>query len=359
MVEVRPMLFEIEPFDATKGTSVYFSYTGSKQALENELVVTDVATEQIVYSFTYSSFERVHHLPPNHFVNGKVYSAKVRVKASDGTYSPYSSNVQFRTFKTPVLDIVSIDGQGYVYNRDVTFEAMYTQDDGENVKSYRFSLYDENEDLIRDYPVRTIQGSNDLTEIVEGLEKGKGYFIQCSIETVNGLKYSHRERFIPMYIVPSINGVISTRNDYDEGFIRITANLKQITGTQVQGTPSVDDDGYDSNNYEYIDNEWIIIPKDRPVMFKGLGMNRASDFVMKVWCKDIPDDTKFLEVSPVDDTGIAIEFWKYKDRVLAVKRLNGAVARYCSNIVTIPAGVAFMLYVKTVEHRIDLSVKIL
>lgn len=359
MIDIQPVLLKINPWDATKGTSVYFTYTGSKQAIDNELTVVDKSTGQIVYKFLYSSFEKVHHLPPNQFINGKVYTAKIRVQDSDGTFSPYSNVVEFRTFKTPVLDIISIDGQGFVYNKDVTFEATYSQENNEQVKNYRFSLYDENEDLITNYPVRIPQSLNQLTEVIKNLEKGKGYFVECFIETVNGVIYSHRERFISMYLVPSINGVISTRNDEEEGFIRVTANLKNIVGTQVSGTPSVDNDNYDSNNYEYLDNEWVVVPSDRPIMFDGLGMNRASDFVLKVWCKDIPSNKKFLKFSPVDNKGISIEFWKYDDRIVAVKEYNGIVSRYRSNIVSVPKGTEFMLYAKVIEHRIDVSIQIL
>lgn len=357
MIEVKPSLFRIQPWDALKGTSVYFTYTGSRQALDNHLVITDVSTGEIVYSFEYSSFEKVHHLPPNQLVNGKIYKAKLRVKFSDSTYSPYSNEVQFRTFRTPVLDITSIDSQGYVYNQDVTFIANYSQQDNEKVRTYRFSLFDENEDLIESFPIRFPESQTELSETVKGLVKGKGYFIECSIETVNGVVYSHRERFIPMYIVPAVNGVITTRNDDEEGFVRITANLSQILGTQVRGKPR-GLDNYDSDNYDYIDDDWIVIPYDRPVMFKGLNMNRASDFVFKLWCKNIPNDSKFAELSPVDDTGIAIQFWKHSNRVVVVKEYNGVTSRHCSNIVTIPSNTPFMVYARVIEHRIELSLKI-
>jgi hypothetical protein len=371
VIEVQPRLFTIQPWDALKGTSVYYAYTGSRQALVNHLVITDSATSEIVYSFEFSSFEKVHHLPPRELINGKVYKAKLRVKFDDGTYSPYSQEVEFRTFATPVLDIDTIDGLGHVYNQDVTFLAIYNQSDNEKVKTYRFSLYDENEDLIRSYPIRYPMEENELTEVVEGLEKGKGYFIKCTIETINGMVYDHRERFIPMYLVPSANGLISTRNDEEEGFIRITANLNQVTGTQVRGTASRkvvdpyvngidnDNDGYDSDNYDYIDNDWIIIPKDKPLMFKGLGMNKASDFVAKVWCKNIPSNTRFMEISPAENNGIGIHFWKHDDRIVAVKTFNGITSRYCSNIVLIPNNAEFMVYAKVIEHRIDVELKIL
>jgi hypothetical protein len=358
VIEIKPVLLRIEPWDATKGTSVYFTHTGSKQSLDNEMVITDIATREIVYKFVYSSFEKVHHLPPNELINGKVYEAKLRTRDVDGVYSPYSNIVHFRTLKNPILDIVSIDGQGYVYNQDVTFQATYSQENDEKVKNYRFSLYDDGEDLIKRFPVRSPMEVNQINEVVKGLEKGKGYFIECLIETVNGLVYTHRERFIPMYIVPSINGVISTRNDPDEGFIRITSNLKQILGTQVKGTPKEVGDLYDSDNYVYENDDWIIIPEEKPVIFTGLGMNKASDFVMKVWCKNILENSKFLEISPAENEGIAIEFWKYKDRVVATKELNGKVSRYRSNILTVPKNVGFMLYVRVVEHRIELSIQL-
>ncbi|KEK23938.1 hypothetical protein [Bacillus gaemokensis] len=360
VVDIKPSLLVIQPFDATKGASIYYTYTGSKQSLKNQLVVTDTKTNEIVYSFEYSSYEKVHHVPPNILLNGKSYKAKIRAISSDGDQSPYSNEVQFKTFSNPVLDIDNIDGQGYVYNSDVTFIAIYSQSEGESVKTYRFSLFDENEDLIENYPIRVPSAPNSLTEVVRGLEKGKGYFIECSIETVNGVVWTHRERFIPLYIVPSVNGVINTRNDSDEGVVKVTANLKQLLGTQVtSGARTEKSEGQIKEDYKYEGDEWVIVPKGKPVIFKGLGMNRASDFVMKVWCKKIPNGTKFLDLSPVDNTGIAIEFWKYSNKVIAVKKYGRVVSRHCSNVVTIPYDSPFMLYAKAIEHRIDLSIKIL
>ncbi len=361
MIDIKPTLLRVQPWDALKGTSVYFNFTGSKQFMVNHLVVTDVSNSQIVYSFEFSSFEKVHHLPPREFVNGKIYSAKLRIKYTDGTYSSYSNEIQFRTFETPVLDIVSIDSQGYVYNQDVTFVATYSQGNNEKVRTYRYSLYDENEDLMTIFPVRYPESAVELSELVKGLEKGKGYFIECLVETVNGVIYTHRERFVAMYIVPSVNGLISTVNDDNEGFIRITANLKQIIGTQVKGDSykEVGLENYDSDNYQYVNDDWIIIPSNKPLLYKGLGMNKASDFVMKIWCKSLPSDKMFMKLNPENGKGISIEFWKHNNRIVARKRINGIESRHCSNIVTIPADAEFMVFAKVIEHRIDISLKIL
>lgn len=359
MAEIQPMLTRIPPFDSTKGTSIYFIYTGSQQLVASNLVIREKLTGLVVYSFDFVGYEKVHHLPPSVIQNGKRFVAKVRVKFADNTYSTYSNEVEFDAVKTPVLDIENIDGQGYVYNSDVTFITRYSQDDSEKVKTYRYHLYDESEDLLQSFPIRIpldVAGIV-LTETVPKLEKGKGYFIECTIETEKGFIWSQREKFIPLYMVPSLNGVIQTRSDEEEGFVRITANIKQLLGTQVRATD--ESDTYISDNYQYENEEWVIVPSDNPIVFKGMSMNRASDFVMKVWCKDVPIGTKFLEISPKTGEGIPIEFWRHANRIVAKKGLAGLTSSYVSNIINVPLNSSFMLYARVIEHRIELELKIL
>lgn len=357
MTEIQPVLHRILPFDAENGAPAYFAYTGSRQMTDNNLVITDVTTGLIVYGFDFNSYEKVHHIPPSVLVNGETYTAKIRVKFEDGTYSPFSNDVRFKTLQTPVLDIENIDGQGYVYNADVTFVANYSQANNEIVKNYRFILLDENQDTITTFPRRIPDNQSYFTETAKDLAKGKGYFIRCEIETINGLTYSHQEKFIPMYLIPSINGVITTRNDSEEGAIRLTGNMKQIIGTKVKNLKEgVSDGSVEVDQYEYALNEWIMIPKDDPLIFTGLEMNRASDFVIKLWFKNIPENTIFMELSPTGDEGISVYFWKYKDRIVAEKRMGSVVARYTSNVIETTEGQEYMLFVKAIEHRIDLNI---
>lgn len=366
MADIKPMLLSISPFDSTKGTTIYFTFTGSKQTLENNLHITDKSTGKAVYDHEWATYEKAHHIPARILENGKTYIAKLRVKYTDGTYTHYSNSVEFKTFETPVLDITNIDGHGYVYNADITFITKYSQGDGEAVKTYRYTLYDENEEVLVKFPIRRPSATDPtvLTETAPQLEKGKGYFIECLIETVNGIVYSHRERFIPLYVVPSAQGVVQARDDSSEGFVRITSRLQQITGQQTQGKSIWEHRnipaprGYDT--YRYIDNEWVVIPPESPVVFSNLGMNKASDFIMKVWMKDVPNNKMFLELrTDEEENGASIQFWKYENKIVAKKTLHGKTSCHRSNRVNLPEDVEYMLYVKVIEHRLDLNITIL
>lgn len=364
MTTIKPSLQRIPVFDATKGASVYYKYTGYQQSLINNLVITNVDTGEIVYSFDYSSFEKVHHIPPNVLTNGDRYKAKLRVKLTSGQYTEYSNEVAFRVFTTPVLDIATIDGEGYVYNQDITFLATYSQEEGEPVRTYRFKLYDQSRELIKSFQIRRAEPNQTiLDELVEGLEKNKGYFIGCEIETMNGMVYDHTESFVPLYIVPSVNGIIHTTTDSENGFVKVSSSIKQLIGTKVTGSsPTASQaEGNRSDDYTYIDNDWVVVPSGSPIRFSGMDMNRASDFVMKVWCRNLPNDKVFLQMIPSkeDDQGISMTFIKKSNRVVVEKEFKGVKSRHASLPTLIPNDRDFMIYTKVVEHRIEVEVKMI
>lgn len=347
---MKPVLLTIQSFDANRGASVYYTYTGSKQITYNELVITNVATGLVVYKFENQSYEKVHHIPPAILQNGKTYKAEIRVMHSDNSFSDYSNAVQFYTVTTPVLDIVSIDGQGYIYNTDVTFVANYEQEESDIIRRYRFSLYDENDFLLKNYPMRY----NDKREVIEtvsetinDLKKGQGYYIEVSIETEKGMFHSQKERFIPMYVTPAVKGIIEAENDGDNGFVRVNARLKQLLGTSITAN--------EYYNYDYIDKDWIDIPNQAPVLFRGLGMNRASDFIMKVWFKSVPIGEMFLSLTQEDGL-ISIDFYREKDRVIAKKYINDIGAVYTSNILETELNDEVYMFVKVIEHRIEILI---
>lgn len=348
---MKPILSNISTFDTNKGASVYFTYTGSRQIKNNEFKITELLSGKVVYQFKYESFEKVHHVPPAILNNGYTYTAEIRVELLDGEVSEWSSPLTFKTSTTPVLDIVSIDGDGYVYNNNVTFEARYSQNEGEIILRYRFSVYNENNVLLKNYPIRQNKTKENLTivsETVEDLEKGKGYYVEVMIETESNMFYTHKERFIPMFIAPYADGVMVLGNDEDNGFVRVSAKL-----IALKGAPITIDKDY---QYEYVDGEWVVVPKDIPIVFNGLGMNRASDFIIKLWFRNVEDGEKFLSFED-EEGNTGIDFYKKKDRVVAVKKINGVVASYASNKLSIDKEEEGFLYVKVIEHRLDLILK--
>lgn len=347
---MKPTLLSIKTFDTNKGSSIYYSYTGSMQIVSNELKITDVLTNKIVYQYEARSYEKVHHIPPTILVNGKTYKAEIRVSHKNSGFSEWSNAVIFYTVTTPVLDIVSIDGQGYVYNTDVTFEATYNQRESDQIVRYRFSLYDENNILLKNYPMRYNDKRESLTtvhETIGDLRKSQGYYIEVMIETEKGMFHSQKEKFIPMYVTPFVNGVINAENDEDNGFVRVNARLKQLLGTAITANKSY--------NYKYHNEDWIEIPNEAPVMFKGLGMNRASDFIMKTWFRKVPVGEMFLSLTQEDGL-ISIDFYREKGRVVAKKYINNVCATYTSNVLSVSESEEVYMYVKVIEHRIEIEI---
>lgn len=345
---MKPTLLTIKTFDTDKGSSVYYNYTGSMQIISNELKITDILTNSIVYQYEAQSYEKVHHIPPSILINGRTYQAQIRVSHKESGFSEWSNSVNFYTVTTPVLDIVSIDGQGYVYNTDVTFEATFNQQENDEIVRYRFSLYDENNVLLKNYPMRYNDRRESLSRIQEtinDLRKSHGYYIEVMIETEKGMFHSQKEKFIPMYITPFVNGVINAENDEENGFVRVNARLKQLLGTAITANKYY--------NYKYIDGDWINIPNEAPVMFKGLGMNRASDFIMKVWFRKVPVGEMFLSLTQEDGL-ISIDFYREADRVIAKKYIDNVGAVYTSNELLVSTDEEVYMYVKAVEHRLEI-----
>lgn len=357
MIDSLIELNAVKPFDALFEKQIDFDYTGgSKQVVGNELIITDKSDESIVYDVVYNGYDFAHLIPANTLVNGKEYSIKIKIKFSDGTFSDESKSVTFKTFKKPVLDITTIDGDGYIYNSKVLFVVNYEQEQNEIVKWYKFRLYNESDKLIEEFPMQYSYNDNQLTQLIDGLERHNGYYLSCEIETMSGLKGTIKEHFIPLISTPSINGLISVDNEEQTNFVKVMSNVKSIgeSDLHVVATQSTKDN---IDNYQYVDNDMIVIPEDNPLLLNAVAVSDEYDFVLKLWFKDIPNNAEFLEIKSDDGNKNPIKFVKRSNSIVATKYLNGVVSNYTSNTINIKDGTTYMLYVKSSNFRLDLIVK--
>lgn len=360
---MQPLINYINNFDADKEYTFGFTYLGSDRIITNELQIRENRNgAPWFYTRQSTKFDKNHILPAGMLNNGGSYIARLRVKLdTTDSWSPWSPEIDFITLKTPRLTFSNLQDDKYVFNNDVLMQVIFQQEQGDRVESYRFILMDQNKTPIQKFPPRIPQLGNPnlLQERISGLTKGKLYYIGCQVRTVNGVDFLDTHEFIAHFVAPSMGGEIQVYNDEDKGQVLVQAFLRQHLGIQTQ--PFVEGANNDLPiNYVFLDNEWVVIPPDKPLGYKRLGMAKSSNWVMKIWCKNVLNGP-MLQFQTEHKSGIGVRFIKHDNYVVAEKEyLNedgkGIKSRHRSNIVEGLKLKEFYMYIKVIEYRIDIEI---
>lgn len=351
---VQPYLNMVSTFDASQQKKFTFTYLGAQAATVNQLSIReDAKNSKPIYEQTVTSMDKNHILPSGTLANGTAYLAKIRVKLDEENFTDWSPELKFLCLDTPVLKFATIDTKNFVYNNAVEMQVIYTQKQSEKVTSYQFTLYDQRHVTVQQFPVRipNTLAPNQFEEVVSNLTKGKLYYISCQISTQNGIVYADEHQFIPQYIIPTFNGIIQPMNTGEEGQITIEAFLKQLLGTPAK--PFIPNRPTDADDhYLYWKHDSVIIPKDNPLIFKKLGMAKASDFIFKCWCRNVNNGV-MLDWAPSMGRGIHIKFVKHDDYVTIEKEYTGVKSRTKSNTIKGLGKQDFYMYVYVHEFRVQ------
>lgn len=354
---MQPYINLIDNFDAKQDYTIEYTYLGSERILTNQVSIREDKTgSSAVYTRESTKFDKNHVIPASTLTNGKSYVAKLRVELAENTWSDWSPEISFICLATPTLTFSTLDSKNYIYNDDVMMTIIYRQEQGEKVETYQMTLMDQNKVPLTTYPVRYVSEStpNTLTERVNGLIKGRLYYIGCSIRTVNGIQYFEAHEFIPHYVAPSLAGIVNVSNQSENGQILVQSFLKQLLGTQTKPyIPGADNS--QPENYVYIGGEWVVIPPDKPLMYKDLGMAKASDWVAKIWCKNIPNGL-FLDFERENGEPVGLQFYKHDNYIYCKKEYLGVTSRTKSNTVSGLKLKEFYLYIKVVEFRVQIKI---
>lgn len=353
---VQPILNKVSNFDANKDYTFHFTYLGAERTTTNMISIREDGVDgKTAYEREVNKFDRLHGLDKGTLKNGTTYYAKVRVKELSG-WSDWSPEVKFFCLETPNISFDMIDSKNFVYNDDISMSAIYRQAQGEPVVNYQFTLYDQRHVTIQQYPVRVPaeHSPNRFAERVQGLVKGRLYYIACKVITKNGIVYTGEHQFVPQYIVPTIDGIIHPKLVEEEGQIVVQALLKQLLATQAK--PFIPNKTSDSDHhYTYYKDDFVIIPANNPLMFTKLGMAKASDWSAKVWCMNVPNGL-FLDFAPELGEGIHVKFIKYDDYIVCEKEYSGLKSRTKSNVVEGLKLSNFYLYIKVKEFRVEMKI---
>lgn len=243
----------------------------------------------------------------NTLTNTTEYKARIRTYASNGiTYSQWSDWIVFWCFENPIVTITNII-DGTINNQTYTFTGSYTHSD--NLQSYRYLLYDNNQTLIQSYSeIFDLL----LEQEVAGLENGIKYYIELktiSIHEMSGT--SGLIEFIPNYIQPRLSTVLSLENLSNQAAIKVTANVIQIIFEILEGIIS------------YIDND--LVDLTNATIYAQEGFDISNNFTLKIWCKSLPVDESFLILYGEQGN---IELKYYNSKIHLIKNINTSSVQY-------------------------------
>lgn len=365
---MQPLVNYVSNFDATLDYKLEFTYLGSEYIVTNHVEIReDRLNSEPIYSRESTKFDKNHTIPAHTLQNGKSYRVKVRVFENDSTWSVWSPEETFTCLRTPSVIFENLEEDKYVYNNDILFRAFFQQEQGDRVDTYQFILMNSNMEALYKYPVRRPEAHapNVMQERIKNLEKGKLYYLGINIHTRAGIDFITSHEFVSHYVAPSTPGIVHAKSDRDNGTVMINAYIKQSLGIQV--APNLVEDEDDNMpfvpvEYTYINDEKIVIPPHRPLMYTRLGMAQASDFIMKIWCQNIPNGP-FITFQTENNNGVGLRLEKRDDCVVMVKEfLNdddaGIMSTHRSNIIPDLGRKEFYLYLKVIEFRPEIHIEL-
>lgn len=263
MPEIRPTLNKISAFDAAKGSTVTFSWTGP-QAQKNRLVIKEYDNpNRIVYDCTQKTMALKHplHLTeageenisqniPYGLENGKRYLAAVYIYDIYNQESLPSRETAFYCFGTPLFSFVNFtnigaDSIAKVSTNSIYLNVRYVQDDGETLQEYRFRLFDhQGRELLSsrtfygstadDTLQWTLGGVTDTDKTTNGeLNYANAYKIVCEAITTHGMALSTAQDFVVQKDTGGV-GALLTLKSLPDNTISISSHFK-ITNAILSG----------------------------------------------------------------------------------------------------------------------------
>ena len=350
-----PVITPFTPINATQINTIKFSYTGSNQVVKNNLVIEDL-NGNIIYNQTQNTFSFIHNLPANTLTNGNSYRVKIRVADISNTWSSFSDSVIFYALSSPTLSILSIDGQGKVYNQTVNFQTSYTHPNNEPLQSYQYKLYDNNQNLLTSCQVRYSNGSTTLNEEITGLNNSSIYYIEVSVVTVKGqLATTGKVQFVPYYAVPKMASGIRVENIKEQGAVEVHLSGKQVVlklyDSNVEIVPTElieykDNDKIDLTNLNGKDYFMIEAKENFEI--------NQDDFVLQVWIENLikTDNEYFMAISS-DSGHLRFSYYSNRFHCFKLNYNSSLTSHFVSNTITLSGQTT--LLVKCINGLVELE----
>ena len=257
---MQASIYKITPFDISStgsGGVIKFKWDGgsvtkiqvvikTNDGLNNIVYQRTISSDSVIYNYEfpiqYSDRDSMDSGVSFNMSNGDTYKAFLRVyykvNQSTSEWSYYqTTGMLFKCLKEPTLTFASIEQNAIQDSTSWQFELTYTQTDGEKVKSWLMTLY--NNDLNIEIASSGIKycGSdqdyeNDETKLrytFNGFEEDREYKVTAQVETVSGMIVNPEPLIFNVHLTPRglFSKLVATNYPYDGG-IEIKSNLVSI-----------------------------------------------------------------------------------------------------------------------------------
>ena len=286
----KPIITRIDAFDATIGTTITFGWKGA-QAFQNELIIRDSETLDIVYKYKTESNMLLRHEMnlllgstntdvTGTLQNGKQYQATITVFDKNGIQSAASDPSTFWCFSNPTLRITNEDVlNGIITTSSLYLSFFYSQSEGEVLNEYYVELFDETRQLVHSSQIYYGSNSEEYLEYrIEGLLNNHSYYTNIHIKTTHGIELE--TGLIPFsvkYDKMGAGALIYLR-DLGNGNVSIGSNFKIIDVKANPDPPT------------FINNEEIDLrdPDSWVNFFDGFDIE--GNYEMKIGLRAVKDD---------------------------------------------------------------------
>lgn len=314
----KPIIAQIIPFDANHNHAINFSWSGSR-SYGNRCVISYIDTLAEVYNqVSNPNFLLSHTIPAGTLTNGSKYVIQISTFDADGNESPLSDKEYFYCVETPRYGFVGLTttGRTEIDNASYTATIDYSQPDWEDVRSYRFHLYDAGKTLLLTSDEMYDQAN--ITYTYRGLETSSTYYLRWTGVTINGIELDtgYVEIFVK-YQNPSTYASIYAENVPLRGYIKYNTNIKIV---QYNGDT---DFTFDYGKINLLDD----------VLYYDEGFTIPDNFTLKIKGVDMWKNAEVFKAQNVDGQSFYITSYIYEDDIRPTLRFKLTVPNVLCNYI--------------------------
>lgn len=230
---IKPIVYSISPFDATKDFTIKFTYSYS-QIFGRHVIIRDNTTNEVVNEYntdatTEDRMKQEHIIVAGTLQNGKVYNISISVYDVKGNESAESNVVVFSCYTTPLFKFTNIEQNDIIGSSNYSFKLTYSQAEDITIDSYTIELYDFTRTNLL-YTTGTMY-DNALAATINGLTDNESYYIYAKGETINNIFIETDYIYFTVdYVSPEVFTLLNLENIPEEGSVKLDSHFVLVEG---------------------------------------------------------------------------------------------------------------------------------